>query len=207
MWYKRHECGLRMAIFFSAATAAGAFGGLLARGIVEMDGIGGKAGWSWIFIIEGLVTFGIGMSSSCTYPYPRAMSAAVSAIAAFFVMNDYPDTAKFLTAEEKLVIQKRLEEDRGSLADEFRMQYFWDAVKDWKIWVHMFITIGIYTPLYSFSLFLPTIVKTLGYTNETAQLMTVPPYVVACVFCIGGGFMADRQKRRGIYMICFNIVA
>ncbi|GES63963.1 major facilitator superfamily transporter [Aspergillus terreus] len=188
MWYKRHECGLRMAIFFSAATAAGAFGGLLARGIVEMDGIGGKAGWSWIFIIEGLVTFGI-------------------AIAAFFVMNDYPDTAKFLTAEEKLVIQKRLEEDRGSLADEFRMQYFWDAVKDWKIWVHMLITIGIYTPLYSFSLFLPTIVKTLGYTNETAQLMTVPPYVVACVFCIGGGFMADRQKRRGIYMICFNIVA
>jgi MFS family permease len=87
------------------------------------------------------------------------------------------------------------------------MQYFWDAIKDWKIWVHMFITIGIYTPLYSFSLFLPTIVKTLGHTNETAQLMTVPPYVVACIFCIGGGFMADRQKRRGIYMICFNIVA
>ena len=38
MWYRRHECGLRMAIFFSAATAAGAFGGLLARGIAEMDG-------------------------------------------------------------------------------------------------------------------------------------------------------------------------
>jgi hypothetical protein len=51
-----------MAIFFSAATAAGAFGGLLARGIVELDGVGGKAGWAWIFIIEGLVTFGIGSS-------------------------------------------------------------------------------------------------------------------------------------------------
>jgi hypothetical protein len=34
-----------MAIFFSAATAAGAFGGLLARGINEMSGIGGKPGW------------------------------------------------------------------------------------------------------------------------------------------------------------------
>lgn len=62
LWYRRHECGLRMAIFFSAATAAGAFGGLLARGIVELDGVGGKAGWAWIFIIEGLVTFGIGSS-------------------------------------------------------------------------------------------------------------------------------------------------
>jgi len=44
-----------MAIFFSAATAAGAFGGLLARGIAEMKGIGklhGKpiAGWAWIFV-------------------------------------------------------------------------------------------------------------------------------------------------------------
>jgi uncharacterized membrane protein len=62
MWYKRHECGLRMAIFFSAATAAGAFGGLLARGIIEMDGLGGIAGWAWIFIIEGLVTFIVGTS-------------------------------------------------------------------------------------------------------------------------------------------------
>lgn len=77
MWYRRHECGLRMvsmasslfffylineykAVFFSAATAAGAFGGLLARGITEMDGIGGKGGWAWIFILEGLVTFFVG---------------------------------------------------------------------------------------------------------------------------------------------------
>lgn len=29
-WYKRSEFGLRAAIFFSAATASGAFGGLLA---------------------------------------------------------------------------------------------------------------------------------------------------------------------------------
>lgn len=60
LWYRRHECGFRMAIFFSAATAAGAFGGLLARGIVELDGVGGKSGWAWIFILEGLATFFIG---------------------------------------------------------------------------------------------------------------------------------------------------
>lgn len=53
-----------MAIFFSAATAAGAFGGLLARGIVEMDGVGGKPGWAWIFILEGLATLVVGKSGS-----------------------------------------------------------------------------------------------------------------------------------------------
>ncbi|TDZ28751.1 putative transporter [Colletotrichum spinosum] len=188
MWYRRHECGLRMAIFFSAATAAGAFGGLLARGIIEMDGVGNKPGWAWIFILEGIITLAV-------------------AIAAFFVMNDYPSTAKFLTVAEKEEVTRRLEQDRSALADEFDMVYFWDAIKDWKIWVHMLITIGIYTPLYSYSLFLPTIVSGLGYTNNTAQLMTVPPYVVACVCCISGGWLADRQRQRGIYMIFFCAVA
>lgn len=60
LWYRRHECGLRIAIFFSAATAAGAFGGLLARGIMEMEGVGGLAGWSWIFILEGILTVIVG---------------------------------------------------------------------------------------------------------------------------------------------------
>lgn len=49
-----------MAIFFSAATAAGAFGGLLARGIVELDGRAKLGGWAWIFIIEGIITFIVG---------------------------------------------------------------------------------------------------------------------------------------------------
>jgi MFS family permease len=52
-----------MAIFFSAATAAGAFGGLIARGIMELDGKRGIGAWSWIFIIEGSVTIVIGKCS------------------------------------------------------------------------------------------------------------------------------------------------
>ncbi|KAH0369213.1 high-affinity nicotinic acid transporter, partial [Aureobasidium melanogenum] len=188
MWYRRHECGLRMAIFFSAATAAGAFGGLLARGIIEMNGMGGLPGWAWIFILEGLLTF-------------------IVAIVAFFYMNDYPQTAKFLSETEKKEISRRLEEDRSSLADEYGTKYFMHAIKDWKIWVHMFITFGIYTPLYSFSLFLPTIVKTLGYSNEKAQLMSVPPYIVACFCCITGGYFADRLRTRGVFMIGFTLTA
>lgn len=65
-----------------------------------------------------------------------------SAIVAFFVMYDYPSTAEFLTTAEREEVTRRLEEDRGSLADEYDLKYFWHAVKDWKIWVHMFITIG-----------------------------------------------------------------
>jgi MFS family permease len=50
-WYKRSEFGIRSAIFFSAAALAGSFGGLLAAAIAQMDGIGGRPGWAWIFIL------------------------------------------------------------------------------------------------------------------------------------------------------------
>jgi len=62
-----------MALFFSAATLAGAFGGILARGIAEMNGVGGKSAWAWIFILEGL------------------LSILVSFIA-YWAINDYPAT-------------------------------------------------------------------------------------------------------------------
>jgi hypothetical protein len=47
MWYKRHEAQYRTALFFSAATVAGAFSGILAYAIEKMDGIAGVPGWSW----------------------------------------------------------------------------------------------------------------------------------------------------------------
>ena len=43
--YRRYEINLRIALVFSAATAAGAFGGLLARLINFMHGVAGLEGW------------------------------------------------------------------------------------------------------------------------------------------------------------------
>lgn len=112
-----------MALFFSAATLAGAFGGLLARGIMEMDGVGNKPGWSWIFILEGLATFAI-------------------AVLAFWIMTDSPATAKFLTPVERREVARRLTEDQDALSNDFDMKFFFDAISDWKIWAHMLITVG-----------------------------------------------------------------
>ena len=45
MWYKRAERQYRVALFFSAASLAGAFGGILAYGIGFMKGVAGLNGW------------------------------------------------------------------------------------------------------------------------------------------------------------------
>jgi sugar phosphate permease len=46
LWYCRHEAQFRQALFFSAASIAGAFSGLLAYGISHMHGLAGLAGSS-----------------------------------------------------------------------------------------------------------------------------------------------------------------
>lgn len=51
MWYKREERQYRISLFFSCASLAGAFGGILAWGIGHMRGVGNYAGWRWIFIL------------------------------------------------------------------------------------------------------------------------------------------------------------
>lgn len=47
LWYKRYEYQRRLAVFYSMASLAGAFSGLLAFAIEKMDGIAGRTGWQW----------------------------------------------------------------------------------------------------------------------------------------------------------------
>lgn len=54
--------------------------------------------------------------------------------------------------------------------------------------------------LSSISVFLPSIVKTLGYTNAKAQLMTVPPYACAGVVMLVLAKLSDRAKVRGPFV-------
>lgn len=51
-FYKREEFMLRQCIYFAGATFAGAFSGLLATALTKMNGIAGRPGWAWIFIVR-----------------------------------------------------------------------------------------------------------------------------------------------------------
>jgi len=109
--------------------------------------------------------------------------------------------AKFLTTDERAEVERRLIVDHGNLSNTFAYKYVFHAIKDWKIYVHMLICMAGFCPIYSFSLFLPTIIKNMGYTANDAQLMSVPPYVFACFFTIMASWFADRSQQRGVYML------
>jgi len=56
-WYTKTELSLRMAIFYSGSLLSGAFGNLIAAGILQgLAGRRGLAAWQWLYIIEGSIT-------------------------------------------------------------------------------------------------------------------------------------------------------
>lgn len=54
------DLATRISYFYCASALSGAFSGLLAAGIAQMNGVGGFEGWRWIFILEGLATIVLG---------------------------------------------------------------------------------------------------------------------------------------------------
>jgi MFS family permease len=59
-WYMPKDLATRISYFYCASALSGAFSGLLAAAIAQMDGVGGYEGWRWIFILEGLATVVLG---------------------------------------------------------------------------------------------------------------------------------------------------
>lgn len=91
-----------------------------------MDGVGGYAGWRWIFILEGLLT-------------------VLVAFVAPFAIHDSPETAKFLTEEERRFVIHQLRTQSSADASEmvqdqatFQWKYVIQAFTDWQIYLGLF---------------------------------------------------------------------
>jgi hypothetical protein len=101
----------------------------------------------------------------------------------WWIIVDFPCDAKFLTPEEKNMVTRRLEDDgqQGARDEKWQWSRLYESFADWKTWTGMIMYMGVCGPLYAFSLFLPSIIKEMGYTSTMAQLMSVAPYAFACV--------------------------
>lgn len=120
-WYKKSERSLRVAIILASATLAGAFGGAIAYGVGHMNGVRGLSAWRWLFIIEGL-------------------PSVASSLLILFFLPDYPESAKWLTPEERTLAIKRLEGE-GSQGDQpMTWQDARDTLINWLLYAQYIVS-------------------------------------------------------------------
>lgn len=161
MFYPRAQLMRRIGFFYCAAPLSGAFGGLLAAGLAEIK-TKHFSGWHWIFFVEGALTIVFGL------------------VAAFFLPNT-PASARFLSPQDQEAAARRMQIDTaGGSASKVEHEHFsWRAVRMAILNVNTILLsllfFAIITPIYSYSLFLPTIIKAFKYPTLKAQLYTVPP--------------------------------
>ena len=208
MYYKRYDVQIRISLFFCGSILAGAISSvriplpeliidvsltptpqLLAYAIAGMQGLRGYSAWRWIFIIEGCATCAI---AACAY----------------FIIPDWPETARFLKPEERVVLLNRLaaEAGEGTMTKASKK-----AVKlvltDVKIYLGILMFIGVAATSYAASFFIPTILTELGWKAVHAQVMTIPIYAFAALSNLVVAFVSDRIKHRYSFIMLGCIVS
>ncbi|KIW37713.1 uncharacterized protein PV06_10344 [Exophiala oligosperma] len=205
-WYARRHQSFRIGIFFSGATLAGAFGGVLAYGLkyipfpswqhfgdIPQKAVPQPGGWRWIFIIEGLITF-------------------LCAIPGWWLLVDFPaDDNKILTHSETAKWNHFLAKSQG--VTNANVPFSWDQIRqsfaDYRMYLYAVLYISIAEPLYSLALFTPTIIADLDFSGASANLLSVPPYVLGFITTMTTAFLADRFIMRGPFILfwaCFVII-
>lgn len=179
--YKRYEVGKRLSAFWILSILTTGFAAIFAYVLTLLKGTAGLNGWSWIFIIEGLIT-------------------VVVCAGGWFLVVDFPTKAdNFLKPEEKAFIIERINADRGDAEEEkvtFRVVLH--HLKDWKLYFWATNLMASTLPGYAYSYFLPIILRDgMGYTTQQAQLLSAPPYIFAAFVTLGSGWLGDKYHVRG----------
>ncbi|KAI8092875.1 putative MFS transporter [Halteromyces radiatus] len=185
LWYQKDELALRVAIYFGSSTLAGAFSGAIAYGVLAtLNGAHGIAGWRWIFIVEAVPTIALGLLSVMMIP-------------------DLPTSVnrRWLTSEEQELAIKRATISGNTDNRPFDKKQLFAALMDYKNWLTVIIYVGLNVALGSYAVFLPTIIRDLGFTSLNAQLLSIPPYAVACCLVFLVSWNSDRIVQRGYHIM------
>ncbi|KAF2176584.1 pantothenate transporter liz1 [Zopfia rhizophila CBS 207.26] len=189
IFYTRKEVATRIAILYTGNILATAFAGLIAAGIFHgMDNVGGIAGWRWLFILQGAVTF-------------------VIALVGYFVLPDFPLTTVWLTQDERELAHNRMELDTvQNKGETSTFKGFKQAAKDPMVWIFAMMA-HMHLAANGFKNFFPTVVETLGFNETVTLVLTCPPYLIAGAVTIAVSWSSGKFNERTWHITISKAVA
>ncbi|KAF2679694.1 MFS general substrate transporter [Lentithecium fluviatile CBS 122367] len=182
-WYTNEERGKRVALFYSTAALAGMFSGYLQAGASKgLDGVMGREGWQWLFIVCGIISLPI-------------------AFLGYFFIPDFPETTRafYITKEEAERQCKRLvEQGQKPLGhNPWDCKKFFRVAKQWQFWV---LPVGYWFVQGSFPSYQPVFALYLKSTGHSVYERNVWPtgqVAVGVVVQLLAGMLSDSPLLKG----------
>eukprot|EP01139_Manchomonas_bermudensis_P006112 Amastigsp_a176487_80.p1 type:complete len:302 gc:universal Amastigsp_a176487_80:919-14(-) len=142
---------------------------------------GGLDGWQWLFLLEGI-------------------PSVVAGVVTILVLPDSIESSGWLSAEERGRLRARLTADAHTDPAQLRFSDVLQTLLLPRLWGFMALFLTLLTPAYAISFYLPSILTEAGYSTLTANLLTVPVYVVTTAVIIGNALVSDRRCERGYHI-------
>ncbi|KAF7625090.1 putative MFS transporter [Aspergillus flavus] len=192
LFYKREELAFRNGLFISAAPLASSFASSLAWVIVKMSSNGPIAPWRTLFLVEG---------------FP----SVIVAVFAWILIPDSPGSAWFLGPRQRMVAELRMEERKPDHHEPRRGKFNWKEVRitlaDPKSYITAFMFFSCNVAFSSMPVFLPTIIKDMGYSSVTSQALSAPPFLFAFIIVLLTAYLSDRNRKRSPYLITHALLS
>jgi MFS transporter, ACS family, tartrate transporter len=185
-WFPARERARTIAAFMTASLAAGIVGGPVSGALLSMNGVGGLAGWQWLFLLEGL-------------------PALVLGVVVLFYMTETPEDARWLSDAERATLVEALRRDGNERAPG--PATVGAALASGRIWLLAIVYFTIPTALYAFGFWLPQIIRTASNgTDFQIGLLASIPYVVGACGMLIVARHSDRAGERRWHIGCAGLV-
>jgi MFS transporter, ACS family, tartrate transporter len=174
-WFPTGHRSRAMGIFYAFGASAGVIGGPISGNLLLLNGLGGLAGWQWLFLIEGI---------------PAMLLAGLCPI----LMRDRPEDAAWLNRDEQVWLRTRLDAEATQSPTQTltMMQALVSPVMIMLIVGYLLIGFGVYSK----NFFLPLMIKTMGYSDQTVGYLTALPGVAGVAGMLLFSRSSDKTGER-----------
>ncbi|KAI0458220.1 MFS general substrate transporter [Xylaria acuta] len=166
-FYTSRELPIRLSYFWTTLSVTGVLTSLLAFALLHLRGVAGWAGWRWLFLLEGIITFAIGFFSFFMMPASAVQTKA------WFRPNGW-----FTDREVAIVVNRVLRDDpsKGDMNNRQAItpKVLWACLTDYDLWPLYFIGLVVYIPQAPPSKYITLILRGTGFDTFTTNLLTIP---------------------------------
>jgi MFS family permease len=179
-WFPARVRGTATAAFLLGIPIANIIGAPISSSLLSLDGVAGLHGWQWLLILEGL-------------------PATLLGFVCFFTLTDKPDEAKWLSPEERKWLAEVLASERQVIAAKHSSKLK-DAFTNWRVLVCAAVNLCAIIGSVGLGLWMPQIIKGLGFGVVTVGFLTAIPYVCGAITMMLWARLSDKGGERSWFV-------